>query len=194
MVSIGCKQTYPCKHTRHVTSTSGFVSESNVTHKMAIHDQPGTVESSVDSCPAHHGGTEPAVQGDDLRVGETNGVEERTAEDQKEDDRGVQQDSLRAAVGDGADNSLVESVALDVVVLAVVGGDDEPVDVHDSDNAGEDPELDGAAKVTVMALPDGDPLLLAGWSGDLGDGALELARGAEVVAPDGDKVAEHDGQ
>lgn len=148
----------------------------------------------MDGRPAHHCGAEPAVQRDDLRVGETNGVEERAAEDQKEDDRGVQQDSLRAAVGDGADHTLGVSVALDVGVFAVIGGDDEPVDVHNGDRTGQDPKLDRAAKVSVMALPDGDPLLLVGRGGDLGDGALELARGAKVVTPDGDEMAEHDGQ
>lgn len=72
-------------------------------------------------------------------------------------------------------------------------GENEPGQVQKDSNSDEDPVLDSVAPEDV-ALPERDLLVDGSGGSDLSDAVLELAFGAEVVAPDRGKVTESRGQ
>lgn len=94
------KNTYVGKDTHHVHGTTALVVKVDVRLETTLGTQKDHVTGSVDGGPTNNGSTQPAMQGDDLRVGEADGVEHGAAEDQKQDHTTAGNNSVATGVTD----------------------------------------------------------------------------------------------
>jgi hypothetical protein len=78
-------RTYVGKDTHHVQGTASGVVKVDIRLELALVTQVGNVSDSVDGAPSNNGGTQPSMHWDDLSVGETNGMEHGTTQDQEQD-------------------------------------------------------------------------------------------------------------
>lgn len=94
------KKTYVGKDTHHVEGTTALVEKVDVGLETTLGTQEGHVTGSVDGGPANNGGPQPAMQGNDLRVGEADGVEHGAAEDQEQDHATASNNSVTTGITD----------------------------------------------------------------------------------------------